>query len=405
MRPDRELTEKEVEEVLTWTSDSITASLIRDNFTRLSPTQDARWMTNDYFKLPTTKFNTKREGYTTLGIYICNLFLVQHHNLPEIFGYINKSFDGSVIEDFEEKLANALYYDKITTDCMADHYNRIQWLGGNDVMTLLTPSLTPALLKPVPGLVKKKEELFKANAEAVKKGDPIIASKIENELIDMAVDYLKNDEGYENFASKAKSNIPNNYKTMQIMKGALQNSHTGEYRINKSDYNSGISREEYSSFADSSVVGSHARAIGTAYGGYMAKKINQTLNAVEAAEPGSDCGTKLTIDVVLYPSMKNDYMSRFIVEDGHLIELTPENFDKYAGKHVHMRSPIFCKMQEPYYCNKCLGNQPYLLGLTKYGLAACRMANKIMNMSLKKFHDLTIKTTDIDIGSVFHFDN
>ena len=73
---------------------------------------------------------------------------------------INKPFDGEVIKYIEDKLSDALYYDKITTDDMADYYNRLQWLG-HDKLSLISPSITPDLLKPPPGLMAKKEELFK----------------------------------------------------------------------------------------------------------------------------------------------------------------------------------------------------------------------------------------------------
>ena len=157
----------------------------------------------------------------------------------------------------------------------------------------------------------------------------VVAAGIESELIKDAENYLKTQDGYENFASKSKINIGNNYKTMNIMKGPLLNTDTGKYKVNKSEYNTGISKDEYASISDSSVLGAHARAINTAKGGYLAKKSNQTLNAVVAGPKGSDCGTTKYIEVFLYPSMKNDYLNRYIIEGGKLVELTVDNIDKY----------------------------------------------------------------------------
>lgn len=403
MRFDREITGDELDEILAWDSNTICTSLLVDMFSKKSLKEDPKYLTNDYFLLPTNKFNTKKEGYTTIGIYICNLHLIQP-NFSDIFGYINKPFDGDVIKFIENKLSNALNYDKITTGQFADYLNRIQWLGGNKIMTLITPSLTPSLLKPAPGLRELKDKLFEENKEAIKNGDAIVASKIEKQLIEYAEEHLKQDDGYENFASKSKMNIGNNYKTMNIMKGALLNTVDGKYRINKSDYNEGICKEEYSSLADSSVLGVHSRAVGTASGGYLAKKSNQSLNAVMAGPKNSDCGSKKYLKVKIYPEMKNSYLNRYILSDnGKLLELTVDNIDQYINKDVMMRSAMFCKMQEPYYCNKCLGNQPYILGLENFGLAISRMSNKLLNFKLKKFHDLTIKTNKIDTTSIFKF--
>ena len=215
-------TEKEIkdpvllDEILKLTPNDITISLIKKYFAKHSPTEPPMFNTNDYFILPKEKFKTKKEGYTTIGIYIVNLHLIQP-NFSFIFGYINKPFSGDVIEWVEDELSNALYNDKITTDQMADYYNRIQWLGGHDDMSFLSPSLTPALLKPAPGLMKKKDRLFKEHKKELDAGDAKVAAAIEKELISDAVDYLKKDEGYENVASKSKINIDNNYKTMNII--------------------------------------------------------------------------------------------------------------------------------------------------------------------------------------------
>ena len=405
-RKERALTSDETLKILAIDSDDITISLIVDLFAKPAFDKDPQYCVNDYFRLPIERFNTKKEVYTTIGIYIANLHIIRPR-FANLFGYINKPFGGETIEYIEDILSDALYNDKITTDDMADYYNRVQWLGGHDKMSFISPSITSALLKPPKDIIKKKKQLFKEYKDELSDDNPnnaIVAAKIESELIKDAENYLKNQEGYENFASKSKINIKNNYKTMNIMKGPLQNSFTGKYRVNASEYNTGISKDEYSSIADSSVIGAYARAIATGESGYLAKKTNQTLNAVTAGPKGSDCGTKKYIEVFLYPNMVDSYLNRYIIDDGKLVELTKENVSKYVNTTVKMRSPMYCKMAEPCYCNMCIGNQPYLLGLNQFGLAISRIPNKLMNLSLKKFHDLTIKTTKIDIDKLFELD-
>lgn len=402
---EKEILGEDLNEILSLTSDDICISLFSKYFFKTAPTVKPRFEVNDYFKLPTSKFNTKKEVWTTIGIYLVNLHLIRPR-FAEIFGYINKPFDGKVLGFIEGKLSDALYNDKISTDDMADYYNRLQWIGGHDRFSLLTPSVTSALLKPAPGLMEKKRELFKKYEKELDPSNPnnaLVAAKIEKELIEYAENYLKTCEGYENFSSKSKVNIGNNYKTMNIMKGPLLNSYTGQYQVNESEYNTGIKKGEYVSMSDSAVLGAHARAVNTAKGGYLAKKSNQALNAVQAGPKGSDCKTKKTYQVYIYPEMKNDYLNRYIVEDGKLIELTIDNIDKYVNTTVNMRSPIYCVMEEPCYCNICIGNQPYMLGLDKFGLAINRISNKLLTLSMKKFHDLTVKTEKIDTKKLFDF--
>ena len=405
-RKERELTNDEALKILSLDSNDITISLITDLFAKPSYDEDPKHCVNDYFKLPKERFGTKKEVYTTIGIYIANLHIIRP-KFANLFGYINKPFSGDTVEYIEDVLSDALYNDKITTDDMADYYNRVQWLGGHDKMSFLSPSITSALLKAPKDIIRKKKQLFKEHKNELSDDNPnnaIVAAEIESELIKDAEQYLKKQDGYENFASKSKVNIKNNYKTMNIMKGPLQNSFTGKYRINASEYNTGITKDEYSSIADSSVIGAYARAIATGESGYLAKKTNQTLNAVTAGPKGSDCGTKKYIEVFLYPKMINSYLNRYIIDEGKLVELTKDNVSKYVNTTVKMRSPMYCKMEEPCYCNMCIGNQPYMLGLNQFGLAISRIPNKLMNLSLKKFHDLTIKTTKIDVDKLFEID-
>jgi hypothetical protein len=77
-------------------------------------------------------------------------------------------------------------------------------------------------------------------------------------------------------------------------------------------------------------------------------------------EHGSDCGTKKTIDVKLTNRNRNDFEYRYIVEGDKLVELTPQVMDKYIGKTIHMRSPMYCLGDKT--CNICAGEMNYKLG-------------------------------------------
>ena len=185
------------------------------------------------------------------------------------------------------------------------------------------------------------------------------------------------------------------------MKGAIKSSFDGKYRINKSNYNSGISKEEYASFSDSAVLGSYMRAVNTAKGGYLAKETNQGLSSVRLSAKGSNCGTTKTEQVLLTKSNKKDYINRFIVDHGNIIELTDDNWSKYENKVVNMRSPLYCIEKQPCYCNICVGNSPYKMNMENIGSAFNTIPNAIMYVSMKAFHDTTIKTSEIDINDIF----
>lgn len=405
LKPERELTAEEVAEVLAIESKDICATLFKKWFARKPDGGEPRFYVNNYFRLPTSRFNTKREVWTTIGIYIANLHLIQP-NFASLLGYVNKPFTGKEIGRIESILSDALYHDKISTDAMADYYNRLQWLGGDRTISLISPSITTALLREPTEIIERKKQLFEQYKDELRDDNPnnaIVAARIEKELVQMAEEFLHTQDGCENFDSKSKVNVGNHYKNMNIMKGPIKNSYSGGYRVNQSNYNSGITKEEYSSFADSSVLGAYMRAVNTEKGGHMAKQANQGLSGIAAAPKGSDCKTTKYLRVFLHPKSKEEYLNRYIVVDKELIELTQENWSTYENTWVDMRSAMYCLEKEPCFCNICIGNQPYLLGLENFGLAVSRIPNRLLGISMKAFHDATVKSMAIPLDDIFEF--
>lgn len=215
---ERELYEEEVKEILSTIRgvDDITDDLLKVYFAKFKADEEPRFNTNDYFKLPIGSCcKNKKEGYTTIGLYIFNKFIIEPE-FSDLFGYINKAITGPMLEDIEDKIAKGVYEGRIPTDHMKEYLNKIQWLGGNDICCIISPSLSPGILKPPEGMLELKEDLKKKYKKEIAAGDPIAGAKIESELIKYAEEKLKDDTGFENFLSKAKASVGNNYKNMNI---------------------------------------------------------------------------------------------------------------------------------------------------------------------------------------------
>ncbi len=116
-------------------------------------------------------------------------------------------------------------------------------------------------------------------------------------------------------------------------------------------------------------------------------------------EPGSDCKTVKGLTLTL-PKNTDDYLYRYIIENGELICLTPDIIGKYIGKEVKMRSPMFCVAKDCI-CSKCAGEDFYKLGKTAIGLSATRVATTCTRLNMKKFHENLVKTRDIDLKDIF----
>lgn len=384
--------------------DGVTVKTISTLFLQKG-TNPAMFDVDDFFELPIGQCLNTRAGDTTIGIYLFNEFIIKPC-FKDLIGYQNTPITGKVFGHLESLIADALYTDKISTSIMADYYNRCQWLGGNPASNLLAPSFTLKMLTSPPSLDEMLETLKKKYADLIKDNPAVAGAKIEAELIEMAKLYLNEDlDSAENFASATNISIENNYKKMNLIVGPLQNSGNGEYTIVYSNYNRGISKADYAVTSDSSVMGAYARSTSVAVGGYMAKKSHVTLNTVVADKHGTDCGTTENLLIYLYPSLKKEYMYRYVVDGKNLILLTPNNIGDYLDTFVKLRSPMFCKTKDYKYCSKCIGEQPYMLGLTKFGLAIARLSNTLLNLQLKKFHDLTVKVHDIDKDDLLHWIN
>jgi len=79
--------------------------------------------------------------------------------------------------------------------------------------------------------------------------------------------------------------------------------------------------------------------------------------------------------------------------------LDGESIDKYIGKTVKLRSPMYCAGGAKK-CNICLGEIYYTLGIENVGLAASKLSTTILNLNMKKFHDASANLHDIDLNTI-----
>jgi hypothetical protein len=88
-------------------------------------------------------------------------------------------------------------------------------------------------------------------------------------------------------------------------------------------------------------------------------------------------------------------MYSYIVEGSRLVELTSKNMEKYRGKKVKMRFSSLCESKDGI-CSKCAGNLFYRIGIINVGVATPIIPSKLKNLSMKSFHDSTVKTVEMD---------
>jgi hypothetical protein len=115
-------------------------------------------------------------------------------------------------------------------------------------------------------------------------------------------------------------------------------------------------------------------------------------------EHGTECGSKKTISAIITAKNKKDYVYRYIIENGKLILLSPDVIDKYIGKEVHLRTPMYCLGDKT--CNKCAGEFNYILNNINIGLGCSKIATTLLRLGMKKFHTANIGSKQINVDDM-----
>jgi hypothetical protein len=239
-----------------------------------------------------------------------------------------------------------------------------------------------------------KDELWKKYEKEIAAGDTKTASIIDKELIKKSKELLAEDPSTDMINSGAKPNWDNNYRHLWALIGASRNSdpNLGEFSILKGNYMDGVSREEYAKFADSMVGGPYARAKKTEVGGAWEKMVVRGCSGVFIDDTCEDCGTKRTLEITFNDKNIDDWIYSYYVEGGKLIEINSKNKDSLIGKTKKVRYTGLCEDKKGI-CKTCAGTLFTKLGIKNIGIASYALCSKIKLLSMKSFHDSSIKTT------------
>ena len=340
----------------------------------------------------------------TLGAFIASTFLFEREAIAKVAPIITHDWDGDVIDGIEKELVFNLIDGSIKIEDYRDYLDRNHWLGLAPAKYFI-PSFDLGSLVMLPEVKKLRDELLKTHQTEIDAGNMGVMQALVNQLLQEAKRVLERDKpvGYELFLSDV-AKFGNHYKNVSVMRGLLPSSadHT-KFNFCKSALVTGIEPDEVHKFADLSVLASVSRAIGTQEGGYFGKMFNAAFQHIILGEPGSDCNTKRFITETLDKSNIRNYHLNYILEKDSktgkdtLVLLDKSNMNSYIGKTVRMRSPIYCNAKNP--CSKCAGEFYYRIGIRNVGLLSSRIASKLLNASLKFFHNTSVKTGTVDFNS------
>lgn len=363
----------------------------------------------DTLKVPPGKYGpdghkNKNSFITTVGIWIYNKLMFEQE-LFDLFGYINETITKKKYNWINQELSYALIEDRIDIYVLSRYIMKPEWFM--QFVSILAENYSEKILTCSKVAEKKKKELISKYKKELEAGDLVTMNKIENETLDAVLDYMGNDSSLDVFKSGARGSLSNNFKNMFVIKGAMKNNDPNsdkEFLFASSNFIDGIKPEEYAAFSDSMVQGPYARGKKTQIGGYWEKLFHSGFGYVTLDKEGSDCGSTKTIKVTITNNNLNIFMYCWIKEGSKLIELTSQNKDKYIGKTVQLRFPIYCKSKTGY-CSKCAGNLYYRTNRKNVGMCTPIIPSILKNSNMSAFHDASISLNKMNIMKVFGYED
>lgn len=364
--------------------------------------------------IPETHITLKKERYpfvneptnTTLGMLFFNRYVLERTGIIQHLGYWNTTLTKKNEGKLCTLVNNLFILDKITAEQLGEYLDSRERLGFWSCAFLGT-SVSSALLTPMDNVEKRKKELFAQYKDKLSSNNPVerlmASNAIEKDLLKIVEGNLKSDPGYDMYASGV-NNMPNNYKNINVMRGAVFNEITQNFDVVENSLMNGMSKYDIPAQANSVVAGAYPSAVGTAKAGEMAKIILATLQSIEL-DPNlnSDCGTNSTIPITITENNKMYMLYRNIIDGNKKVMTDLSNINNFVGKTVRMYSPQCCLNDK--ICAKCAGRVFHNLGVTKAGLLTTEITQKLLNIKLKSKHDLSQKAGVLDKKEVFIHDN
>lgn len=223
------------------------------------PVIDTQWKLH----LDAGEYINKEAVETTAGIFLFNKLIVEG-DLEKITpnGYYNETLNKKKFSAFLNYVAAGIMNGKITINPTVYNFLRDYEFWALKLVTIFSPSYTSALVTPSKRLTDEKQRLLNDNKNA----STAEMVEIRDKLLDVARDTIKGDPGKTLFDSGSRGSFENDFGNMFVAVGPVENPVTGNFDFMKSNYISGISKEDLVAAGNIIVNAEYPKAIGTAKG-------------------------------------------------------------------------------------------------------------------------------------------
>lgn len=232
----------------------------------------------------------------------------------------------------------------------------------------------------------KNKKINSVKEQVIKNTDLDLLAKAEEDVVNFAKEYYKNDDMVELMESGAGSKWDNDYKTMNINVGAVPTIE-GKPVLMFNSLSDGVDPKYQAAWTNTGMTGATNRALQTAKAGAQYNDISNAMQNIMGIR--GDCGSKRGTKV--NTSDPNKLLNRYLIINGKAVKVTLDNVNKFLNKDVIMRDLIYCKEKNGHYCSTCVGDGPFDLkhmDKVPLGMMTSDVASNILNLFMKSTHDL-----------------
>ena len=326
---------------------------------------------------------------TDVGKFFINA-LVFAKPLGDLIPYWNCTFD---LGKYNKTLSELILDGKVSRKQYEASINNLYWFSHDG--SIFIQSFTEKCIGTDPKIIKRRDELFEQYKDQL--DDPIVMAKIDDELVKMDMEYLKGDPGGAFYDAQGKKTYASVRKKLWVTFGSA-----GDFGNEQSKYltithslDEGFNQHTVHKMNNILRGGSYSRSMETAKGGDQTKFVLRAFQNITIDE--DDCKSKKGLKIEITDKNKKMYIGRWLV-NGEV--LTNENIDKFVGKEVEIRSPLYCKTK-PGFCYKCCGELFRKLHMKAIGMNELLISSTFLYTSMKYFHNTSVKT--IRLSDIEHY--
>lgn len=260
---------------------------------------------------------------------------------------------------------------------------------------VFVPTLSPKSLTTDPRVKDRRTELLEENKERLH--DPVVVSKIQNELVGMDREWVKDDPA-EGFLLSNKT-FATARKRMFLIHGPEAGfNEGGNAELVVNSLTEGWDTDKIVAMFNSTRAGSFYRGALTALGGEAVKFFMRVFQNVNISE--DDCGSRLGVVRTIEKGQGEYYSGLWEITSNGVEPISEERAKSLEGKSILTRSPLFCKTQGTDFCAKCVGAA---LAAIPNAISSenTSVASAFMSIMMASAHAKELATAELDFEKAF----